>query len=117
MEALVRWQRADGRFVSPMVFIPFAETNGLIEPIGNFVLETACRQNRAWQDTGMGNVGVAVNVSGKQFGHKAFVSKVFSILEKTGLSPECLELEITETTIMVDPERAVRNLTVLKDHA
>ncbi len=116
MEALARWRRDDGRFVSPMVFIPFAEANGLIIPIGNFVLETACSQNRAWQDAGMGRVGVAVNASGKQFGHEGFVSNVLSVLEKTGLDPECLELEITETTLMVDPDRAVRNLKILKDH-
>ena len=116
MEALARWRRADGSFVSPMVFIPYAERNGLIIPIGDFVLETACRRNRAWQDGGMKKIGVAVNASGKQFGHKAFVSTVFSVLEKTGLAPEYLELEITETTIMVDPDRAVRNLKILKDH-
>ena len=116
MEALARWQRADGSFISPMVFIPFAERNGLIIPIGDFVLEAACRRNKSWQDEGMKKIGVAVNASGKQFGHKAFVPSVFSVLDRTGLSPEYLELEITETTIMVDPDRAVRNLKILKDH-
>lgn len=115
MEALARWQRADGSFVSPGIFIPFAESNGLIIPVGNFVLETACRQNRAWQEAGMKKIPVAVNASGKQFGHKEFVPTVFSVLEKTGLDPEFLELEITETTIMVDPDRAVRNLKTLKN--
>jgi diguanylate cyclase (GGDEF)-like protein len=116
MEALARWQRPDKSFVSPKVFIPFAETNGLIQPIGRFVLETACRQNRVWQEAGMKQIPVAVNASGKQFGHKEFVPTVFSVLDATGLDPEFLELEITETTIMVDPDRAVRNLKVLKDH-
>ena len=114
MEALVRWRKADGKLIPPAEFIPLAETNGLIIPIDNFVLETACHQNKKWQEAGMKEIGVAVNVSGVQFGQKDFVQTVLSALKKTGLNPRHLELEITETTIMVDPERAIRNLNELK---
>ncbi|MFH2059401.1 MAG: EAL domain-containing protein [Pseudomonadota bacterium] len=114
MEALVRWRKPDGTLVPPIKFIPLAETNGLIIPIGNFVLETACNQNKKWMVAGMRKIGVAVNASGEQFGQKDFVQTVLSALKKTKLDPKYLELEITETTIMVDPERAIRNLNELK---
>ena len=81
-------------------FIPLAEANGLIMPIGKFVMQTACRQNKMWQEAGLKKICVAINVSGLQFGQKDFVNEVLTVLENTGLDPQYLELEITETIIM-----------------
>ena len=115
MEALIRWKQSDGTLVSPAKFIPFAETSGLIVPIGAFVLRTACLQNKLWQEAGLKKISVAVNLSGLQFGQKNFVKDIFTALKDTDLNPRYLELEITETTIMKNPEMAVRNLKELKE--
>ena len=115
MEALVRWKTPEGNLISPARFIPIAEANGLIVPIDIFVLQTASLQNQKWQEAGLTKVSVAVNVSGLQFGQKDFVQDVFTILKNTGLDPDYLELEVTETTVMSDPERAIRNLKKLKE--
>jgi len=115
MEALIRWKQSDGNMISPAKFIPFAETSGLIVPIGAFVLRTACLQNKLWQEADLKQISVAVNLSGRQFGQKDFVKDIFTALEDADLNPRYLELEITETTIMKNPERAVRNLKELKE--
>ncbi|MCG2775195.1 MAG: EAL domain-containing protein [Desulfobacterales bacterium] len=115
MEALIRWKQSDGNLISPAKFIPIAEASGLIVPIGEFVLRTACLQNKMWQEAGLKKISVAVNVSGLQFGQKDFVKDTFTALEDTDLNPQYLELEITETTIMTNPERAIRNLNELKE--
>lgn len=115
MEALIRWKQSDGNLISPAKFIPFAETSGLIVPIGAFVLRTACLQNKLWQEAGLKKISVAVNLSGLQFGQKDFVKDIFTALEDSDLDPRYLELEITETTIMKNPERAVRYLNELKE--
>lgn len=115
MEALIRWRTPDGKFISPAKFIPVAEQNGLIFPIGKFVLHEACRQVKKWQETCPERVSIAVNISGLQFGQKDFIQDILDALENTGLDPQYLDLEITETTIMIDPERAVRNLNRLKE--
>jgi len=112
-EALVRWRRPEIGLVPPGKFIPVAEECGLIIPIGSFVLSTACLQNRNWQDIYPG-LSVAVNVSCRQFGHANLTREVFDVLEGTGLSPECLELEITETTVMQKPDDAILILKELK---
>ena len=98
MEALLRWQHPKQGLVSPNAFIPLAEENGLIVEIGEWVLETACAQNRLWQKMGMASLCISVNLSARQFQqqHK-LVSTVTNILHKTNLSPSHLELEITET--------------------
>jgi diguanylate cyclase (GGDEF)-like protein/PAS domain S-box-containing protein len=114
MEALIRWRHPDKGLISPGRFIPLAEANGLIVQIGEFSLRTACAQMKQWQDAGLNPGSVAVNVSGRQFSQKNLVEVVNSALEDAGLSPECLELEITESTIMRDPEEAVRVLLELK---
>ena len=114
MEALVRWKTDKEGLISPAKFIPLAEENGLILPIGNFVLQAGCLQNKVWQKAGIKKVGVAINVSGLQFGQKDFVQEVLTILKNTGLDPQYLELEITETTIMKNIEMAVQNLNELK---
>ena len=115
MEALIRWKTPEGNLILPAKFIPLAEANGLIMPIGKFVMQTACRQNKMWQEAGLKKICVAINVSGLQFGQKDFVNEVLTVLENTGLDPQYLELEITETIIMRDPESAVRNLNELKE--
>ncbi len=115
MEALLRWKGPDGGFISPAKFIPLAEANGLIVPIDNFVLKAACLQNKKWQESGLEKMSVGVNVSGLQFGRTDFVQNVLTALDNSGLEPRYLELEVTETTIMIDPERAVRNLNELKE--
>ncbi|MCF8038078.1 MAG: EAL domain-containing protein [Desulfohalobiaceae bacterium] len=115
MEALLRWKWPGGGFIPPSRFIPLAEANGLIVPIDNFVLEAACLQNKKWQESGLERLSVGVNVSGLQFGRTDYVQNVLTALGKAGLEPRCLELEVTETTIMADPERAVRNLHDLKE--
>lgn len=102
MEALVRWKSPTLGLVSPMDFIPVAEETGLIIPIGEFVLRTACRKNKEWQDKGYAPKRVAVNLSGKQFQQNNLMEVIESILEETKLEPQWLELEITESIAMQD---------------
>lgn len=109
-EALVRWQDPEAGLVSPARFIPVAEDTGLILPLGAWVLEEACRQNRAWQDAGMPAVPVAVNISALQFRQVQFADVVAGVLAASGLAPECLELELTESVMM---DAAERNVAVL----
>ncbi|MBC1239025.1 EAL domain-containing protein [Nostoc sp. 2RC] len=112
MEALLRWQHPDMGLVAPSVFIPLAEQSGLIVPIGEWVLRTACKQNKAWQDAGLPPLMMAVNLSLKQFRQPQLVETVAKILQQTGLEPHFLELEITETTAIEDLEFT---RTVLQD--
>ena len=114
MEALVRWQHPDRGMISPADFIPVAEETGLIVPLGEWVLQEACRQSRAWQDQGLPPQRVAVNISGRQFRHPNLVDVVDRILEQTDLAPQWLELEITESTAMEDLDRNIMTLTDLK---
>ncbi|MBE9049720.1 EAL domain-containing protein [Nostocales cyanobacterium LEGE 11386] len=102
MEALLRWQHPDMGLVAPSVFIPLAEESGLIIPIGEWVLRTACTQNKTWQNAGLPPLTIAVNLSPKQFRQPKLVATVAKILAETGLNPNCLELEITETTAIED---------------
>ncbi|MEH2402414.1 EAL domain-containing protein [Nostoc sp.] len=98
MEALLRWQHPEMGLVAPSVFIPLAEESGLIVPIGEWVLRTACSQNKTWQDAGLPPMMIAVNLSLKQFCQPKLVETIAKVLEQTGLEPRFLELEITETT-------------------
>lgn len=98
LEALLRWNLPGQGFVSPAVFIPLAEQTGLIQPIGAWVLETACLQNKRWQEMGFPAARIAVNISVHQLENRDFVKQIADVLLKTGLPPECLELEITEST-------------------
>ncbi|MBD2414517.1 diguanylate cyclase [Nostoc calcicola FACHB-389] len=102
MEALLRWQHPEMGLVAPSVFIPLAEQSGLIVPIGEWVLRTACKQNRTWQDAGLPPLMIAVNLSLKQFRQPQLVETVAKILEQTRLDAHFLELEITETTAIED---------------
>ncbi len=114
MEALVRWMRPESGLVSPAEFIPLAEETGLIVPIGAWVLRAACERNHAWQKLGMPPLRVAVNLSARQFVHANLVSDVARVLDATRLAPASLELEITESMVMDNPERAIQTLRQLK---
>jgi EAL domain-containing protein (putative c-di-GMP-specific phosphodiesterase class I) len=113
-EALLRWFNADLGFVPPSDFIPVAEETGLILPIGEWVLRCACSQMKAWHDMGLPRVHVAVNVSSQQFGQRSFPELVARVLKETGLPPQCLELEITESLVMQDETWARQALAQIK---
>ena len=95
-EALLRWQHPELGFVSPAEFIPIAEENGLIIPIGEWVLRTACRQAKIWQADGFSYLRMAVNISSRQLSQQNFTQKLIQILQETGFAPKYLELELTE---------------------
>jgi len=116
MEALIFWRHPTRGNVAPDEFIALAEETGLIVLIGEWVLREACRQNKAWQDAGLGNLRVAVNLSPRQFSHPDLVASVSRILQDTGLEPCYLEIELTENLIMMEIERAVDILKALKAH-
>jgi diguanylate cyclase (GGDEF)-like protein/PAS domain S-box-containing protein len=113
VEALIRWRRADGVLTMPERFIPLAEETGLIVPIGEWVLRTACRQMREWIEAGHQGMRVAVNLSPRQFRQADLVATIVGILEETGADANCLELEITETAAMHDPEASRELLETL----
>jgi diguanylate cyclase (GGDEF)-like protein/PAS domain S-box-containing protein len=104
MEALLRWQHPEMGLVPPAKFVPLAEENGLIVPIGEWVLRTACAQTCAWQAQGLPPLRIAVNLSARQIRQPNLVKMVAKVLRETGLSPRYLELEITETTVMKNVE-------------
>lgn len=111
-EALLRWWRPDsskagGKFIPPLEFIPMAEHSGLIVPIGEFVLRTACATNKMWQNKGLPPFRIAVNVSGVQFHRSDIVKLAGDILRETNLEPQWLELEITESVFMEDMQMAI----------
>jgi diguanylate cyclase (GGDEF)-like protein len=106
-EALVRWQHPTRGLIQPDEFISLAEKTGLIVPIGEWVLDQACRQMREWHDAGRSNWTMAVNLSPVQFGHPALIAMVQATLERHQLIPHCLTLEITESTAMKDADASV----------
>jgi diguanylate cyclase (GGDEF)-like protein len=114
VEALVRWQHPQLGLLSPAEFIPLAEDNGLILPIGEWVLRTACRQNREWQERGFTPMRIGVNVSARQFQQQHLAEIVLQILEETGLAPNYLDLELTESSIMSNAQATIDVLTRLK---
>lgn len=113
VEALLRWKHPEKGNISPMVFIPIAEESGLIVPIGKWVLETACRQAKKWQEAGFENLGVGVNLSIRQFYQQDLVEMIDQILQQTGLESNYLELEITESMTM-NTNYAIKTLKHLK---
>ena len=115
MEALLRWQHPDLGLLAPDKFIYLAEDNGFIISLGEWVLRSACRQNKIWQDQGLPAVRVAVNLSAKQFGQYHLDEVIASTLLDTGLDPRWLELEITESTIMKDAEKNTAILQRFKE--
>jgi diguanylate cyclase (GGDEF)-like protein len=114
VEALVRWNDPLRGIVEPASFIPIAEETRLILPLGEWVLRTACRQMKEWQDRGAGPMRIAVNLSARQFLQHDLVEMVSSALEETGLGPSSLDLEITETTAMQNAEVTVETLQALR---
>ena len=114
-EALIRWNHPQVGNIPPGMFIPLAEETGLIISIGQWVLETACRQARQWQDMNLDLRHISVNLSSVQFNQGSLSQQVVQTLESTGLSPHMLELEITETALMQDANAAVRTLNELKE--
>ncbi|WP_256756649.1 bifunctional diguanylate cyclase/phosphodiesterase [Cohnella sp. WQ 127256] len=114
LEALIRWVHPDRGLISPGDFIPAAEESGIIVALGDWVIEEACRQNKAWQDAGMPRIPVSVNLSIRQFTQRNLTDKVAEVLQQTGLQARYLELEITESMTM-DIERASQCLKELTD--
>lgn len=115
MEALVRWQHPTLGLISPAKFIPIAEANGLIVPIDQWVLRTACAQNRAWQLAGFSPIRISVNLSSRQFEQPNLVEVVSQIIQETGLKTSYLELEVTESFLMGNIERSVKTLKELRE--
>lgn len=115
VEALVRWQHPQLGMVSPNRFIPLAEETGLIVPIGEWVLRTACQQAKTWQNAGLPAMRIGVNLSARQFQEPNLVQTIARVLAQTGLRPEFLELEITETIAMRDVHLAKEVLGRLKE--
>jgi diguanylate cyclase (GGDEF)-like protein/PAS domain S-box-containing protein len=114
-EALVRWRHPKRGLVPPGEFIPLAEDNGMILPLGRWVLEAACRQLLAWQQLDeTAHLTVAVNVSGRQFRQKDFVEDVLAIIQQTGANPNQLKLELTESLLLHDMEDIIAKMTALK---
>ena len=115
MEALVRWQHPERGLVSPADFIPVAEDSGLIIPLGKWVLDQACIQNRTWQDHGYAPFYVSVNISSVQFRREDIVATVRQALEQSGLEGRWLELEITESLLMNSEDEAIAILNRLRE--
>jgi EAL domain-containing protein (putative c-di-GMP-specific phosphodiesterase class I) len=114
MEALVRWQHPALGLLYPTEFISLAEDSGLIIPLGDWVLRTACFQNKLWQVAGLKPQVLSVNFSARQFQLPTFIQTVAEILKETNLDPKWLELELTESSIMKDPDQAIEKLHELK---
>ncbi|MDP9153039.1 MAG: EAL domain-containing protein [Pseudomonadota bacterium] len=115
VEALLRWQHPTDGNISPATFIPVAEETGLIISIGDWVLHKACMQNKLWQDMGFAPMTVSVNVSARQFLQKELVSRVAHALSESGLDPQYLELELTESVIMQDLDGAIATMRQLQE--
>ncbi len=113
-EALVRWQHPERGLISPAEFIPVAEETGLIEPLTDWVLHTACAQTQAWHAAGLPPLTIAVNISARQFRENYLQQIVSQVLRSTGLAPGYLELEITESALMQDIDQAEALLHILK---
>jgi diguanylate cyclase (GGDEF)-like protein/PAS domain S-box-containing protein len=114
-EALIRWNHPRRGLLFPDEFIPLAEETGLILPLGNWVLETACAQIAAWaRGPQTADITVSVNISAREFRQPDFVEKVLTALARTGAAPECLELELTESVLVDDIEDVIAKMTLLK---
>jgi diguanylate cyclase (GGDEF)-like protein len=114
-EALIRWWKSGennvgGHFVSPVDFIPVAEQSGLILPLGDWIMEQACKTAKSWADNGLGELSIAVNFSGHQFMEKDVVQKIERTMIETGIKPHQLEIEVTETVFMEDTEHSIKML-------
>jgi diguanylate cyclase (GGDEF)-like protein/PAS domain S-box-containing protein len=115
VEALVRWHHPELGMVAPAQFIPLAEETGLIVPLGKWVLNTACMQNLAWQRDGLPALRMSVNLSARQFADEHLLEDIAAALAATGMDPRLLELELTESMVMQNTERAGRVLAAIKE--
>jgi EAL domain-containing protein (putative c-di-GMP-specific phosphodiesterase class I) len=115
IEALLRWRLSNDETISPATFIPLAEETGLIVPIGEWVLHTACTHNKILQGLGLPPIGVAVNISARQFDPKTLGESISHVLDSTGLESQYLELELTESLVMQNPEEVIRVLGELRE--
>jgi diguanylate cyclase (GGDEF)-like protein len=115
VEALMRWQHPELGMISPLQFIPIAEENGLIDAMGKWALEQACTDARAWQERGLPAVQMSVNLSPRQLGSLTLLDDIGRILKDTGLDPSLLELEITESAMMKNPEHAALLFQQIRD--
>jgi diguanylate cyclase (GGDEF)-like protein/PAS domain S-box-containing protein len=114
VEALIRWQHPEMGIISPAEFIPLAEETGLILPLGTWVLRTACAQSKVWQKVGLGSLRVGVNLSALQFRQQDLLETISQVLRDTGVDPQYLELELTESTIMRQAKETITTLQALK---
>jgi diguanylate cyclase (GGDEF)-like protein/PAS domain S-box-containing protein len=115
MEALLRWQPADADLVYPADFISILEETGMIVPVGEWILRTACRQAKAWVDSGWPPFIMSINISARQFQQPDLDIKIVNILKETGFSPQLLCLELTESIIMQDSEEVIRKMHRLRE--
>jgi EAL domain-containing protein (putative c-di-GMP-specific phosphodiesterase class I) len=113
-EALVRWRHPELGFVPPNAFIPLAEETGLIVPIGEWVMRTACAQAKQWADAGLPPLRVAVNISARQFARTELPECIDRVLSDTGLDPDLFEVELTESMTMTHVDRAIETMDALK---
>jgi diguanylate cyclase (GGDEF)-like protein len=115
VEALVRWRHPVRGLTPPMEFIPMAEATGLIAPLGDWVLEEACRQSAAWKAQGLGAIKIAVNISARQMHQGDLVERVLTLTRQHGISPSDLEFELTESVIMAKPQESARAFASLRE--
>ncbi|UTH74665.1 bifunctional diguanylate cyclase/phosphodiesterase [Chromobacterium sp. IIBBL 290-4] len=115
VEALARWPHPERGMISPASFIPVAEQSGLILPLGRWVLQEACRQLKSWQQQGLGDIRMSVNLSVAQFTDVDLTQFIADTLAKTGVAPEALELEITESFTMLSPPQSIQMLRQFRD--
>ena len=115
VEALLRWKHPTRGLVQTSDFIPLLEETGLIIPVGEWVLKTACRQCKAWMDAGSPSVGVAINLTAKQFKHKDIAELIGRILVETGMPPQFLELELSKHIVMENQEKSLSTIRHIKD--
>jgi diguanylate cyclase (GGDEF)-like protein/PAS domain S-box-containing protein len=113
-EALIRWRHPELGIIPPVKFISIAEESGLIVPLGKWVLQTACRQNKSWQDSGYNKIVISVNISVKQLYQENILDMVQGILDDTGLEPKYLEFEITENVMMHNTEKMLKIMQRIK---
>lgn len=114
MEALIRWQHPVRGLILPESFINIAEESGLLTPMSKWIILTVCRQIKQWQQQGIKSVSAAVNLSASFFQHRDFEETIEKCLLETGIPPECLELELTEATIMSDPQKVLGSMAAMK---
>ncbi|MGD1714597.1 putative bifunctional diguanylate cyclase/phosphodiesterase [Dapis sp. BLCC M172] len=113
-EALIRWNSPERGRVSPAEFIPLAEKTGFIIPLGQWVLETACKQIKDWQKEGLPHLQISVNISSKQFHQPNLAEEILKILKKYEIPPQCLKLELTESVLVQDIDMTLEQFKMLK---